>query len=62
MRIIKDKQPLFFLAENVSGMLHKKHQVALNNIISTFEEAGYKMIGNAVPVNFSYALAQAIYT
>ena len=23
--------------------------------------AGYKMIGNAVPVNFSYAVAQAIY-
>ncbi|MDF5716642.1 MAG: DNA cytosine methyltransferase [Rhizonema sp. NSF051] len=41
VRILKDKQPLFFLAENVSGMLHKKHQVALNNIISTFEEAGY---------------------
>ena len=41
VRILKDKQPLFFLAENVSGMLHKKHQLALNNIISAFEEAGY---------------------
>ena len=41
VRILKDKQPLFFLAENVSGMLHKKHQVALNNIIAAFEEAGY---------------------
>ncbi len=41
VRILKDKQPLFFLAENVSGMLHKKHQLALNNIITAFEEAGY---------------------
>jgi DNA (cytosine-5)-methyltransferase 1 len=41
VRILKDKQPLFFLAENVSGMLHKKHQRALNNIIAAFEEAGY---------------------
>ncbi len=41
VRILKDKQPLFFLAENVSGMLHKKHQGALDNIIAAFEEAGY---------------------
>ena len=41
VRILQDKQPLFFLAENVSGMLHKKHQPALNNIIAGFEEAGY---------------------
>ena len=41
VRILKDKQPLFFLAENVSGMLHKKHSFALSNIISAFEEAGY---------------------
>lgn len=41
VRILKDKQPLFFLAENVSGMLHKKHSCALSNIINAFEEAGY---------------------
>lgn len=40
-RILQDKQPLFFLAENVSGMLHKKHASALKNIIATFEESGY---------------------
>lgn len=39
--ILQDKQPLFFLAENVSGMLHKKHFPALKNIITTFEESGY---------------------
>ncbi|MBE9043889.1 DNA cytosine methyltransferase [Pleurocapsales cyanobacterium LEGE 10410] len=43
IRILQDKQPLFFLAENVSGMLHKKHQQALENIIAAFEEAGYKV-------------------
>lgn len=40
-RILQDKQPLFFLAENVSGMLHKKHSSSLENIIATFEESGY---------------------
>ena len=43
VRILKDKQPLFFLAENVSGMLHKKHQQARENIIAAFEEAGYQV-------------------
>lgn len=41
IRILQDKQPLFFLAENVSGMLHKKHFNALENIITTFEKSGY---------------------
>ena len=43
VRVLKDKQPLFFLAENVSGMLHKKHSNALGNIITAFEEAGYSI-------------------
>ena len=43
IRILRDKKPLFFLAENVSGMLHKKHDRACNNIISAFEEAGYEV-------------------
>lgn len=43
VRILQDKQPLFFLAENVSGMLHKKHEQALKNIIAAFEEAGYQV-------------------
>ncbi|MCU0533758.1 MAG: DNA cytosine methyltransferase [Hydrococcus sp. Prado102] len=41
IRILRDKQPLFFLAENVSGMMHKKHNRALNNIVTAFEEANY---------------------
>ena len=43
IRILKDKQPLFFLAENVSGMLAGRHKDALNNIINLFEESGYNV-------------------
>jgi DNA (cytosine-5)-methyltransferase 1 len=41
IRILKDKQPKFFLAENVSGILQPKHREAFQNIIHHFEEAGY---------------------
>ncbi|MGV7976667.1 MAG: DNA cytosine methyltransferase [Anaerolineaceae bacterium] len=40
-RIINDKQPKFFLAENVSGILALKHREALDNILVLFSEAGY---------------------
>lgn len=43
IRILKDKQPKFFVAENVSGMLSKRHEEAVKNIIATFEDAGYNM-------------------
>lgn len=41
IRILKEFQPKFFLAENVSGMLAKRHSDAVENILSMFEEAGY---------------------
>ena len=41
IRILKDKQPKFFLAENVSGMLANRHSEAVKNIIKCFEECGY---------------------
>jgi DNA (cytosine-5)-methyltransferase 1 len=40
VRILKEKEPLFFLAENVSGMLAYKHKEALKNILKSFENAG----------------------
>lgn len=40
IRILDAKKPLFFLAENVSGMLQPRHRDALNNIKSMFENAG----------------------
>jgi len=41
IRILKDKKPKFFLAENVKGMMAKRHNTAVQNIVSQFEEAGY---------------------
>ena len=43
IRIIQDKKPLFFVAENVSGILAKKHCQAFTNILSLFQEAGYNI-------------------
>jgi DNA (cytosine-5)-methyltransferase 1 len=43
VRILKDKQPLFFLAENVSGMLFGRHNEAVTNILSEFDKAGYNV-------------------
>src|SRR3989344_5480277 len=41
IRLLKEKQPKFFLAENVAGILHPKHAEAFSNIIKQFEDAGY---------------------
>lgn len=43
IRLLKAKQPKFFLAENVSGILHPKHSEAFTNIIKEFENAGYNV-------------------
>lgn len=43
IRLLKDKQPLFFLAENVSGMLASRHSEALENIKKLFQESGYTL-------------------
>ena len=41
IRILRDKQPLFFVAENVSGMLAKRHSTAVSGFMKLFDEAGY---------------------
>lgn len=43
IRLLKEKQPNFFLAENVSGILSSKHKEAFSNIIKEFENAGYEI-------------------
>ena len=43
IRILEAKQPKFFLAENVSGMLLERHSEALKNIKEMFKKAGYKL-------------------
>ena len=43
IRVLRDKKPLFFLAENVSGMLAGRHNDALENIKNHFKESGYNL-------------------
>ena len=43
IRILEAKQPRFFLAENVSGMLAPRHHSALKNIKKLFQNAGYQL-------------------
>ncbi|MDD5129604.1 MAG: DNA cytosine methyltransferase [Candidatus Omnitrophica bacterium] len=43
IRLLKDKRPLFFLAENVSGILASIHKEAFEKILSQFAEAGYNI-------------------
>lgn len=48
IRILKDKKPKFFVAENVSGMLADIHKEAVQNILKHFENAGYNITVNLV--------------
>ena len=41
IRVLKAVQPLFFVAENVSGMLAKRHSNAVDGFMRLFDEAGY---------------------
>ena len=41
IRILRNKRPKFFLAENVSGMLANRHSEAVKNIIAMFKDSGY---------------------
>ena len=43
IRILSDKRPMFFLAENVQGMLAQRHSEAVQNITRTFESCGYRL-------------------
>jgi DNA (cytosine-5)-methyltransferase 1 len=43
IRVLRDKKPLFFLAENVSGMLASRHKKALENIKKHFTDCGYDL-------------------
>ena len=52
VRILKEKKPLFFLAENVSGMLADKHKFALNDLIEMFRNVGYKVNMNLLNAKF----------
>jgi DNA (cytosine-5)-methyltransferase 1 len=57
IRILRKKQPKFFLAENVSGMLANRHSEAVKNIISHFEDCGYDVSLTLVNAK-NYGVAQ----
>lgn len=41
VRVLKDKRPKFFLAENVSGILLPRHKIAFDAILDSFHSIGY---------------------
>jgi DNA (cytosine-5)-methyltransferase 1 len=43
IRILKEKEPLFFLAENVSGILLPKHKDAFQTILNEFKSLNYNV-------------------
>ena len=57
IRILKAKKPLFFLAENVSGMLAARHKEALDTIKHTFNIAGYDLFFKLLNAS-DYGVAQ----
>lgn len=57
IRILNDKKPLFFLAENVSGMMAQRHNKAVQEIIRQFGEAGYDVFLQMLDAN-DYGVAQ----
>ncbi|WP_280527959.1 DNA cytosine methyltransferase [Alysiella filiformis] len=57
IRILKNKQPKFFLAENVSGMLANRHNTAVQNILKHFDECGYDVTLTMVNAK-DYGVAQ----
>lgn len=57
IRILRSKQPKFFLAENVSGMLANRHSEAVQNIIAMFRDCGYDVSVTLVNAK-DYGVAQ----
>lgn len=57
VRILKDKQPKFFLAENVKGMMANRHSKAVKEIVEAFESCGYDVTINLVNAS-DYSVAQ----
>lgn len=43
LRVIRDKRPVFFLAENVKGILHFDGGRAFRRILADFESVGYRV-------------------
>ncbi|GHU50502.1 site-specific DNA-methyltransferase [Clostridia bacterium] len=57
IRILRQKKPKFFLAENVSGMLAGRNKKAVDGIISDFQSEGYSLFIKLLNAN-DYGVAQ----
>lgn len=57
IRVLRDKQPLFFVAENVKGMLSKKNRPVFDGFIHEFENCGYVVSWKLINA-FDYGVAQ----
>lgn len=51
IRIIKTKQPKFFLVENVSGIISSRHKASFEKFLKMFEECGYTISWKLVNAN-----------
>ena len=51
IRIIKTKQPKFFLVENVSGIISSRHKSSFDNFLKQFEGCGYEINRKLVNAN-----------
>lgn len=47
IRVLKYVQPKFFLAENVKGMLSKRNEKIVKELIKEFKNAGYDILLNS---------------
>ena len=52
VKLIKEKQPLFFLAENVAGILSPKHYIEFIKIVKAFEKIGYNVSYKLLDVKY----------
>lgn len=57
IRVLRDKQPLFFVAENVSGMMAQRHSEAVSHFIELFQQAGYNLFRKMLNAN-DYGVAE----
>lgn len=51
IRILKEKEPLFFLAENVSGILSLRHKEAFKSILKEFKSLNYNVTYHLLNAN-----------
>lgn len=57
IKVLKAVQPKFFVAENVKGMMAKRHSDAVQNIISDFDSANYDVFIHTVDA-YDFGVAQ----